>query len=651
MRYQFGDPRTGASTVPQHLAQQARLRPDAVCMREKRYGIWRTYSWSAVQARVSSLAAGLLGLDVTAGARVAILGTNRPELYWATHAVQCLRAIPIPLYADATSEELEHPLANADVEIVFAEDQEQVDKLLSIKPRLLKLRHIVYVDAKGLRKYDPAGLVSFDALIADSPGSSDRKADVARSVSAGQANEIGVICYTSGTTGRPKGVILTHASLLSTAAATAQLEQLTPRDSMLAYLPMAWIGDHFFSHVQASVVGFSVNFPESQDTLMSDLQELGPTYLFAPPRIFESLLTDIHIRMENAGAVKAALFRHFLGVAQRDGQRCLDGKSISLAARLQLAMGEFLVFGPLKNTLGLRRIKVAYTAGEALSPGIFDFYRSLGVNLKQVYGQTESSVYVCVHRNGDVRSDTVGPPAPSVEVKIAEDGELLYRGPGVFQEYLGSQTETSEVKQADGWVRSGDAGIFTADGHVKIVDRAKDVGRLNTGELFAPKYIENRLKFSPYIKEAVAFGASRDGVVAVINIELEAVGNWAERNGIAYTSYAHLASLPQVYDLIGSAIEQTNRHLGSEPSLAATQIRQFLILHKELDADDGELTRTRKLRRRVIAERYRPLIDALYGVEKEADIDIRATLENGRELVSRARLRIARARTEFAEAG
>ncbi len=630
-----------AMTVPQHVMRHARMRPDGVCMREKRFGIWRTYTWAQVRETTLAVARGLLALDIQPGARVGVIGRNRPELYMAVHATQFIRAVPVPLYNDASSDELLPPLLEADIEVVFAEDQEQVDKLLSLRSRLPALRCIVYIESKGLRDDVSGGIVSFASLTGtrrDNVAALTSQAE--HLIASGTSADLCVICYTSGTTGRPKGVVLTHANMLSIASATAQLEGLTTQDTMLAYLPMAWVGDHFYSHVQASVVGFTVCFPESQDTVMADLREAGPTYLFAPPRIFESILTDIHIRMQSSAGLKHRFFDFFMKLARMYGRDVLDGKRVPAFARFGYALGGLLLYSPLKNSLGLRRLKVAYTAGEALGPEIFDFYRSLGVNLKQVYGQTESSVYVCVHRNGDVRSDTVGPPAPLVEVKIDESGELLYRSPGVFSGYYASDEETQKVKTLDGWVHSGDAGLFTNDGHIKIIDRAKDVGRLASGEIFAPKYIENRLKFSPHIKEAVAFGAGRDGVVAFINIELDSVGNWAERNGIAYTSYAQLAALPQVYELVRDAVSRVNRQLADEPSLAASQIHKFLILNKELDADDGELTRTGKLRRRVIADRYAPLIDALYSDVSEAAVDIVATLEDGRTLSIKAVVRI-----------
>jgi len=626
-------------TVPQLLRLQASRIGAHAAMREKRFGIWQTWTWSQVRKIVCETAAGLAERDMGRGDRIAILGANRPELYWAGMAIQSLGGVPVVLYNDATTDELEYVLEHCEARAIFVEDQEQADKVVPYAQQ-----HglaIWYSDPRGLRDYEVDRLEPISRLrdegvaaLAKTPGM------IERSVDAGEASDLATICYTSGTTGRPKGVMLTYGNLLSMARATAELERLTEREAVLAYLPMAWIGDHFYSYVQATLVGFPVHCPESAATVMTDLREVGPTYFFAPPRVFEAILTDVHVRMENASQPKRWLYRRFMAVAARCGIPLLEGNPVNWRDRLLYALGSLLVYAPLRNTLGLRRIRVAYTAGEALGPEIFQFFRSLGINLKQVYGQTESSVYVCVHRDGDVSSETVGPPAPGVEVRIDERGQVLYRSPGVFKGYYKADDATQQTLMPDGWVQSGDAGLLTANGHLRVIDRAKDVGRLANGTLFAPKYLENRLKFSPWIKEAVAFGDQKSFVVALLNIELESVGNWAERRGLRYTSYADLASLPEVRELVADAVASVNASLRKDSELSGACVRRFLILHKELDADDGELTRTRKLRRNVIAERYASLVEQLYAGASQADVALTFRLEDGRVSMTRARLQI-----------
>jgi long-chain acyl-CoA synthetase len=451
-------------------------------------------------------------------------------------------------------------------------------------------------------------------------------------IARGKGGDVCVILYTSGTTGKPKGVVLTNDNVLITAKASAEFDKLTSEEETLAYLPMAWVGDFIFSMGQAYVCGFCVSCPESPETMLHDLREIGPSFFFAPPRIFESLLTTVMIRMEDAGAIKRKLFHFFIEHARKVGGDILDGKPVSFADRLLYRIGQLVVYGPLKNVLGMSRVRVGYTAGEAIGPEIFQFYRSLGINLKQLYGQTEASVFITQQPDGEVRADTVGVPSPGVEVKIAESGEVLYRSPGVFQEYYKAPEATRETKTEDGWVHTGDAGFFEeGTGHLRIIDRAKDVGKLNDGSLFAPKYLENKLKFFPNILEAVTFGHERDYVTAFINIDLNAVGNWAERNNISYASYQELASHPKVNALIKEHVEEVNRSLAEDPMLAGSQIRRFLVLHKELDADDGELTRTRKVRRRIIAERYGKLIEALYDGSESFYAETEVTYEDGRK--------------------
>jgi long-chain acyl-CoA synthetase len=619
-----------ADTFPKLLAERARNSGNRPAFREKEYGIWQTHSWRNVADNINALAAGLAGLGFRAGDRLIVVGDNRPRLYWAMTAAQSLGGVPVPVYQDSVAAEMAFVVEHAGARFAIAEDQEQVDKLIEIKAQVPTLEVIIFDDPRGLRDY--TGVVSYDAVQANGRELLARKPDAVQAeVERGAGSDAAVMLYTSGTTGRPKGVVLTYDNLIWAARAGAEFDGLKEGDELLSYLPMAWVGDHIFSYAQCFVVGLTVNCPESVATVMTDLREIGPTYYFAPPRILENLITTVTIRMEDAGAIKRAFFRYFMGIARRVGGALLDGQSVGLADRVLYRLGHLLIYGPLKNTLGMSRVRVAYTAGEAVGPEIFNFFRALGINMKQLYGQTEASVFVTVHPDGEVHLDTVGKPLREVELRIAENGEVLFRSPGVFREYYRNPQATAEARTKDGWVHSGDAGYVDARGHLHIIDRAKDVGRLNDGTLFAPKFVENKLKFFPHISEAVAFGDGRDFVTAMINIDLTALGNWAERNNLAYASYQELAGHPRVYALIQSEVEQVNRDLASDPKMAGAQVRRFLILHKALDADDGELTRTRKVRRGFIGDRYGPLVRAFYDGSQRARISTEVTFEDGRK--------------------
>jgi len=628
-------------TFPRLLMQHAAVRPNRPAMREKEYGIWQTYSWAEVAQNVRAIACGLAELGFKRGDRLAIIGDNRPRLYWSVAACQCLGGIPVMLYQDAVAQEMIYVLQDAEIQFAVVEDQEQVDKMLEIQGEAPLLRYVIYDDPRGMRHYTQTLLMGLDALQEMGRIHDRNHPDfLSAEIDKGASEDISVMLYTSGTTGKPKGVCQTHRAFIAAAQGAMQVDGLTDREDILSYLPMAWVGDHLFSFAQAMVAGFTINCPESGDTVMTDLREIGPTYYFAPPRVFENLLTQVMIRMEDAGAVKRGLFHHFLDVARRCGADILDGKPVSAGERLQYWLGNLLVYGPLKNVLGMSRIRVAYTAGAAIGPDLFRFYRSIGVNLKQFYGQTETCAYVCLQPDGQIKLDSVGKPAPFVEVKLADNGEILVKGPMLLKAYYKRPDATAESINADGYFMTGDAGFFDDEGHLKIIDRAKDVGKLTDGSMFAPNYIENKLKFFPYVKEAVTFGNGRDFVTAFINIDLEAVGNWAERKGLAYSGYTDLAAQPAVYELIRDCVEKVNADLAADPNMSGSQVRRFLILHKELDADDGELTRTRKVRRNFVAERYAVLIDALSGGATSQHIETVVKYEDGREGRISADLRI-----------
>ncbi len=633
-------------TFPKLLLHHARVRGERPAIREKDLGIWQTWTWRQLADEVRAVASALHAQGVRRGDHFALVGDNRPRLYAVMAAVQCLGAIPVPLYQDSVAAEMAFPIDNAAIAYAFVEDQEQVDKLLEILPRCPTLKRIIYDDPRGMRHYDRPELMPYDKLVAEGRERASKEPGFLESeVAKGSGADTAAMFFTSGTTGVPKGVVHTHASLIGPSRTAAELDKLGESDVILAYLPPAWIGQNIFSCAQAFVTGYCICCPESSETVMTDMREVGPTYYFAPPRVLENLLTQVSIRMEDASAVKRWLYKYFMGVADRVGGALLDGRAVSAFDRLQYLLGDLLVYGPLRNVLGMSRVRVAYTAGEAVGPDLFKFYRALGINMKQLYGSTETAVFVCVQLDGQVRPDTVGPAVPGVELKFTPERELLIRSPGLFKEYYKNDQATREALDGERWFHTGDAGYFDPDGHVKIIDRVKDVGKLSDGTLFAPKYLENKLKFFPFIREAVCFGHERDKVCAFINIDPDAVGNWAERRNLPYSGYTDLASKDEVYALVRECVDKVNADLAADPELANSQIHRFLILHKELDADDGELTRTRKVRRRTIGEKYGTLVDALYGGQDSVHVEAQVRYEDGRTGVFSADLKIRLART------
>ncbi len=648
------------STFPRLMLDHAAQRPTAPALREKVYGIWHTTTWAELALLVRRLACGLAHAGVQRGDHIVVVGDNRPRLYATMLAAQALGAVPVPLYQDAAATEYVFPINNAEVGFAIVEDQEQVDKLLELRAQCPTLARIWFDDPRGLRNYDEPGLDSLDALVAAGQAHDASNARLFDDeVALNQPHDVAAMFFTSGTTGNPKGVVHTHHTLLDRATAGKNFDRLTEKEEVLAYMPLAWIGQNIFSYAQWLACGYVVNCPESAATVMIDLKEIGPTYYFAPPRIFEGLLTSVMIRMEDAGVLKRKAFHHFMNVARRVGPALIDerlgagkagaAKPVGLGDRLSYALGNLLIFGPLRNTLGFSRVRVAYTAGEAIGPDLFTFYRSIGVNLKQLYGSTETAVFVCLQPDHEAKADTVGVPIDGVQIQVSGSGEILVKSPGLLKEYYKNPAATAEVLTADGWYHTGDAGFLDAGGHLKIIDRAKDVGRLmggtSDGAMFAPKYVENKLKFFPFIKEAVAFGDRREKVCAFVNIDFEAVGNWAERRNLPYAGYTDLAAKKEVLDLVKDCVEKVNADLAADAMLAGSQISRFLVLHKELDADDGEMTRTRKVKRGTISEKYQVLVDAMYGGKPEQFIETAVMFEDGRSGSVSATLPIVDAKT------
>ncbi len=638
---------SGPQSIPALLKRNAVQFADKSAYREKEFGIWQSWTWSEVAKEIEALALGLLNLGVNKGDFIAIIGRNRPYLYWSMVAAQSVGAIPVPVYQDASADEMAYVLEHCGARFVIADDQEQVDKVIEVQDQLHQFEHMIYLDPRGMRKYDHSKLHQFSHVQDQGRAAYDEFINElnARREPIGYDDQC-VMLYTSGTTGKPKGVVLSNRNVIESARNSSEFDHLGAGEEILAYLPMAWVGDFIFSIGQAYWTGFCVNCPENAETMMQDLREIGPTYYFAPPRVFETQLTNVMIRMEDAGRLKKKLFDRYMAHARKVGPDLLDGRPVGFADRLKYWIGDKLVYGPLKNTLGFTRVRVGYTAGEAIGPEIFDFYRSLGINLKQLYGQTEATVFITAQPDGEVRSDTVGVPCPDVELKIADNGEVFYRSPGVFVEYYKNPESTAGTKDDEGWVATGDAGfIEEGTGHLRIIDRAKDVGKMADESLFAPKYVENKLKFFPNILEAVVFGNGREECTAFINIDLTAVGNWAERNNIAYASYQELAGHPEVLGAIQDHVEEVNASVAADEMLSGCQIHRFVVLHKELDADDGELTRTRKVRRRIIEEKFSDIIAALYDGSNSISTTTEVTYEDGRKGAISATLDIRSAKT------
>jgi len=621
-------------TLPQFLLKQAQEHPQDVAIREKQRGIWQEWTWAQYLNEVRDLALGLIALGFEKGDKLALLSDNRPQVYWTMVAVQVAGGIPVPLYQDSISRELQYVIDHADATMVLAEDQEQVDKVLGIRHHLSKVRRIIYDDPRGMRHYADPALIRFIEVQEQGrqfgqtrPGLFDEL------VAAGKPDDVALMSYTSGTTGMPKGAMLSHHNLISAVVGMMQVETYRRTDETLAYLPPAWVGDTFWSLAAALIVGFRVNCPERPETVQENIREIAPHFLVAPPRIWENLVSLVQVKMEDATFVKRTLYRLFMPIGYEVARRRMEHQPLTVWQHFVHALGEFFVFGPLRDHLGFRRIRSVYTGGAALGPEVFLFFRALGINLKQVYGQTESGVS-CVQRDDQVALGTVGTPFPNIEIKLASDGEVIVRGPCVFLGYYKNPEATASTLR-DGWLYSGDAAFFDQNGQLVVIDRAKDVTSLVNGTKFAPQFIENKLKFSPYIKEAVTIGQNRPYVVAMINIDMENVGKWAERRQVAYTTYTDLAQKPEVYELIAREVERVNRDLDE-----AMQIKRYVLLHKELDADDEEVTRTRKVRRGFVAQKYDTIIEALYSEATAVPVTSVITYQDGRQATLETKLTI-----------
>jgi long-chain acyl-CoA synthetase len=624
------------STLPRYLLRNAREFPRRTAMREKDRGIWQAWTWPAYRDHVRDLALGLVALGFKRGDTLSVIGDNRPRLYAAQVAAQCLGGVSVPAYQDSIAKELAFVWNHADVSIIVAEDQEQVDKVLALKDQLPALRWVIYDDPRGMLAYRDERLKSFaDVEALGRERAAKEPALFEREIEKGSAEDLAFVCYTSGTTGTPKGAMLTHANALETARMAVASEDFRPDDDYLAYLPMAWVGDAFYTLIMSLYVGFACNCPESPETVQRDLRELGPTLILAPPRIWENMLTGVQVRAGDGGALKRSVFERFQKVAEQVEILRSEGKRVPLGLRLAYALGEFFVYGPVRDQLGLGRARWALTGGAPLGPDTFRFFRGIGVNLKQVYGSTETTGLVALQPSTEANPNTAGRPCAGMEVKIAERGEVLVRSGGIFRGYLKNDEATREVIDADGWFHTGDAGFMDPRGHLVIIDRAKDVGALHDGTPFAPQFIENKLKFSPFIREAVAFGHERPFVATMIAIDINTVGNWAERRSIPYTSYMDLSQKAEIRGLIAEEIQKANQTLPD-----ASKIRRFLLLTKDLEADDAEMTRTRKVRRGYVAEKYVAVIDAFYAGGLEVEVTSAITYEDGRSASVQSRVRI-----------
>ncbi len=624
-------------TFPQFLVEKAKLYGDKkTALREKEYGIWQSVSWAEYLEHVKYFALGLVSMGFGPHDTVAIIGDNRPEWVYAELAAQSVGGKSIGIYQDSIVNEVAYIVTHSDAKFMVVEDQEQVDKVIELWPQLHTVEKVIYYDPKGLRNYTEPYLMYFPEVEElgrlyekEHPGWWEAR------VAEGKGEDVAILSTTSGTTGYPKLAILTHNNLISMGRNLMKVDPMTEKDEFVSFLPLAWIGEQMMSLACGLQAGFTINFPEEPETVQENIREIGPQTMFSPPRIWENMVSRVQVKIEDTTWFKRKVYDWALPIGYRMADIRFKKQTPGLGLRLKYKIADWVMFQEIKDHLGLRHIVRAYTGGAALGPDVFRFFHALGVNLKQIYGQTEVSGIAVLHRDGDIKFQTVGTPIPETEIRIAENGEILVKSPAVFKGYYKNE-EATRAALVDGWLHTGDAGYLDEDGHLIVIDRAKDVMTLADGTKFSPQFIENKLKFSPYIKEAVVFGGEDlPYITAMINIDMENVGKWAEKNQIAYTTYTDLAQKPQVYELVRNHVVQANEDLPP-----AARIRRFLLLHKELDADDAELTRTRKVRRRFVRQRYQEIVNALYGENDYLDVESTITYQDGRTAVIKTRLKI-----------
>lgn len=606
------------------LAANAKNHASGIAFREKKKGIWRQTNWRESYEAVMQCAAGLRAAGLSAAEGVLVIGDNRPNLYMSMVAAGALQAYAMPLYPSASIEEILPIHEDIPFRFVFAEDQEQVDKALELRERGARIETIIYDDPRGLAHYTPPGLMSWSALLdlgkerlASEAGLEDRL------LQTSQAQDPAVLIHSSGTTGKPKGLVLSHSNVLSAVKSGYQAGAFEFNESVLAYLPMAWVGDFVLTLCAGLALQYTINVPEDADTVMQDLREIAPSFYLAAPRSWDGVLTGIQVRMEDSTPLKRMAYRYFMDSAIVAERKKMAGQTPSLMARAKRQLGEWLVMGPIKDQLGMSRLRNAFTGGEAIGEDTFVFYRALGIKLRQLYGQTESSALVAMQSANEVRLHTVGRPLPGIGVKIDDKGEILLKAGSIFTGYHNNPAATEDTLLS-GWLRTGDAGYLEEDGHLVVLGRISEVVHTAQGERYIPNYIENQLKFSPYIKDAAVLGKDKPSLAALVCIDLETVGHWAEVQGISYVSYADLSQKPQVIELIREAVQRVNSALPE-----ALKVRRIVNLPKEFDADDGEITRNRKLRRNVVEARYAEVIDAVYSEQSDVNIRIPVVYETG----------------------